>query len=140
MAKQKIVDDYLAPHPRDISEKENDVLANVYAENRKKGYNKERAAKIAWGAVNNMRKAEELEKVEKVLPSPKGEEKEQEFISRCMGNPTMNSEFPDQKQRSAVCYAQYRKVKKSMLRSEIVEKTIQVIKNIMIKKRNRCNR
>ena len=49
------------------------------------------------------------------IPIPtisKGED-EETFISRCMGDSTMNKEYPDNKQRSAVCYAQLRKGKES---------------------------
>jgi len=43
------------------------------------------------------------------LPTPnKGEERD-DFVSRCMSNDTMKSEFPDQKQRLAVCFSQWRK-------------------------------
>ena len=38
-----------------------------------------------------------------VYPTPL--ESEDEFISRCMGDSKMNSEFPDQDQRAAVCYS-----------------------------------
>jgi hypothetical protein len=47
------------------------------------------------------------------IPSPKKSEKQGDFISRCMGDETMNKEFPDQKQRSAVCYSQFKKAKAS---------------------------
>ncbi len=40
--------------------------------------------------------------------TPKSGEKEEDFISRCMGDSTMNSEFPDQKQRAAVCYTYWK--------------------------------
>lgn len=43
------------------------------------------------------------------LPLPKSGEKEDVFIPRCMGNETMKSEFPDRKQRTAVCYSRWRK-------------------------------
>lgn len=43
------------------------------------------------------------------LPKPNKNENEQDFISRCAGNSTMNKEYPDNKQRVAVCYSQYRK-------------------------------
>lgn len=49
---RKTVRGYLSPSPGDISEKENDILAEVYAKSREDGYDKERASKIAWGAVN----------------------------------------------------------------------------------------
>lgn len=45
------------------------------------------------------------------LPKPNENEKEQAFVSRCMGNPTMNKEYPDQKQRAAICYSQFRRKK-----------------------------
>lgn len=32
-----------------------------------------------------------------------------DFIERCMSNPTMNKEYPDAKQRMAVCAVQWRK-------------------------------
>jgi hypothetical protein len=41
------------------------------------------------------------------IPSPSGES-EDEFISKCMGNSTMVSDFPDQSQRAAVCYKAWR--------------------------------
>ena len=42
------------------------------------------------------------------LPTPNGQESEDEFIGRCMASETMQSEFPDKDQRSAVCYRQWR--------------------------------
>ena len=46
------------------------------------------------------------------LPTPNKGEKEKDFISRCMGNNTMKKEYPDTKQRTAVCYSQWRRSKK----------------------------
>ena len=40
---------------------------------------------------------------------PYSGEEESEFISRCIGDSKMNSEFPDEKQRAAVCYSYWRK-------------------------------
>ena len=37
------------------------------------------------------------------LPKPTDNETEDEFIYRCMGNDLMNSEYPDQSQRLAIC-------------------------------------
>ena len=48
-----------------------------------------------------------------IMPTPKGGEGEQDFVSRCMANDVMNSDYPDQKQRAAVCYSQYRRKKSS---------------------------
>jgi hypothetical protein len=42
------------------------------------------------------------------LPKPKPQETQKDFIARCMANPTMNSEYPRQDQRLAVCYTQWR--------------------------------
>ena len=46
------------------------------------------------------------------LPHPNKKENQQEFVSRCMGNTVMLKDFPDQKQRAAVCYSQFKKHKK----------------------------
>jgi len=45
------------------------------------------------------------------LPTPNEGEGEQDFIGRCMGDDTMNEDFPEQEQRSAVCYRQWREAK-----------------------------
>jgi hypothetical protein len=37
------------------------------------------------------------------LPSPRKNEKKDDFLKRCMGDKTMNQDFPDQSQRYAVC-------------------------------------
>jgi hypothetical protein len=42
------------------------------------------------------------------LPTPHANEAEQDFISRCAGDETMNKDFPDNGQRVAVCYRQWR--------------------------------
>ena len=41
------------------------------------------------------------------LPKPKEGEDKDKFINRCMVDKTMLSEFPDEKQRYAVCFAQW---------------------------------
>ena len=46
------------------------------------------------------------------LPKP-SDEKESEFVSRCMSDNKMSKEFPNNKQRVAVCHSMYRKAKKS---------------------------
>lgn len=51
------------------------------------------------------------------LPSPKKNEKQGDFISRCAGNETMNKDFKDTKQRVAVCYSQWKKAKASAMAS-----------------------
>lgn len=42
------------------------------------------------------------------LPKVNKNETEQEFISRCMSDEIMLTDFKDQKQRAAVCYSQYK--------------------------------
>lgn len=42
------------------------------------------------------------------IPKPENNEDKQTFISRCMSSETMKSEYPDSKQRAAVCYSQTR--------------------------------
>lgn len=37
------------------------------------------------------------------IPKPHSGESESDFISRCMSNSTMNSEYPKDKQRYAIC-------------------------------------
>lgn len=53
------------------------------------------------------------------LPSPKGKEEQDNFISRCMGDSVMNKDFPDQKQRAAVCYRQFKKAKQRAKGQEV---------------------
>jgi hypothetical protein len=47
------------------------------------------------------------------LPNQKKGQEQKEFISRCMSNETMEKEFSDPKQRSAVCYSKYKQTKKA---------------------------
>lgn len=42
------------------------------------------------------------------LPTPRGDESEQDFVSRFMGNDQAVADFPDEKQRAAVAYRTYR--------------------------------
>lgn len=62
------------------------------------------------------------------IPKPKAGEKEEEFISRCMGNGTMNKEYPDEKQRAGVCYTQWRERDYS----EFIENNTYDIKDVEI--------
>ena len=41
------------------------------------------------------------------IPKPTGEETEKEFISRCMGDEVMNSEYPKEEVRAGICYSQW---------------------------------
>jgi hypothetical protein len=48
---------------------------------------------------------------------PKKSEKQGDFISRCAGDTTMNKDFPETKQRLAVCYSQWKDAKASAMAS-----------------------
>jgi len=43
------------------------------------------------------------------LPKPSKNQKQSEFISKCAGDEAMNKEFPDKKQRVAICYSQFKR-------------------------------
>jgi hypothetical protein len=49
------------------------------------------------------------------IPSRKQNEDKNAFISRCMSNDTMKKEYPDSKQRVAICLGQTKKSKSSLL-------------------------
>lgn len=55
------------------------------------------------------------------LPTPKKNQEEDSFMQDCMGDPTMNKDFKEQKQRAAVCYRQFneRKKKKATASEEV---------------------
>lgn len=42
------------------------------------------------------------------LPKPRADEKQQEFITRCMSDGTMVIEYKEQDQRLAICYVQWK--------------------------------
>lgn len=70
------------------------------------------------------------------IPQPSKGEKENDFISRCMGNSTMSKEYPDQKQRSAICFDSWKNSKESVKRDEkgriIVAENVPVIFGALI--------
>lgn len=43
------------------------------------------------------------------IPEPKETESQSEFINRCMSDEKLKEEFPDNIQRLAICYEQYKK-------------------------------
>lgn len=55
------------------------------------------------------------------IPKPKQNEDSTKFVSRCMSNETMKKEYPDQKQRVAICLGQTRKKSKSGLFANVLE-------------------
>lgn len=52
------------------------------------------------------------------IPKPKKKESHDEFMSRCMADDLMNGEYPDEKQRYAICQAQWDKEKKNMTKEK----------------------
>jgi hypothetical protein len=66
------------------------------------------------------------------LVTLKKSEKQGEFVSRCMGDETMNKEFPDQKQRAAVCYSQFKKANASIEAAESLEEYKQDFFNMSV--------
>lgn len=56
------------------------------------------------------------------IPSRKQGEDKNTYVSRCMGNETMKKDYPDQKQRVAICLGQTRtKKSKSSLFNQVLE-------------------
>ena len=60
------------------------------------------------------------------LPTKNQGEKRGDFIRRCMSDSVIKKEFPDGKQRAAVCYSQYDNKKKNnkILQALGVEKQV----------------
>ena len=57
------------------------------------------------------------------IPTPGEKEQEQDFVSRFMAHAGMLKDYPDQKQRAAVAYAQWRKAHPKAKAEAAVEKT-----------------
>lgn len=55
------------------------------------------------------------------IPKPKQNEDSQKFVARCMGNETMKKDYPDQKQRIAICLGQTRKKSSGGLFANVLE-------------------
>jgi hypothetical protein len=45
------------------------------------------------------------------LPNPRKGQDQNAFMSKCMGDETIKKEFPNQKQRIAVCLSQFKRKK-----------------------------
>ena len=45
------------------------------------------------------------------IPKPRANESREKFVMRCITDPVMESEYPDKKQRIAVCSNQLKKTK-----------------------------
>lgn len=48
------------------------------------------------------------------MPLVKPKEKESEYVSRCVNSPEMKKEFPNIKQRVAVCHSKYKESKSGL--------------------------
>jgi len=53
------------------------------------------------------------------IPKPTPKEKEDKYIGDCMGDSSMMKEFPNQKQRYAVCKSTFDRAKKSKASEDI---------------------
>jgi len=56
------------------------------------------------------------------LPKPKKNEKQDDFINRCMSNETMKEEYEDNDERLAVCYSLWEQEKESKKRKKAFKK------------------
>lgn len=55
------------------------------------------------------------------IPKRKQNEDKQKYVSRCMGNETMKKDYPDTKQRVAICLGQTGEKTKSSILSNVLE-------------------
>lgn len=53
------------------------------------------------------------------IPDRQDKEKKQDFVARCMGNETMKKEYPDSKQRVAICLGQVSKTKSADIMEDV---------------------
>jgi len=56
------------------------------------------------------------------IPKPRQSEDKKKFISRCMGNPSLRKEYPDQKKRAGVCYSTWKQKAKDVKEEALYEK------------------
>lgn len=129
---RKTVRGYLSPEPGDISEHENDILANAYASARESGKDKETSSKIAWAAVNRYREGKKTmqNKAEKVC-TPRSGEKQNDFISRCIKE-EMDKGTP-QDQAKGKCYGIWRGEKTKEARKTILQSVNRLAKYLIKK-------
>lgn len=55
-----------------------------------------------------MAEVNKMYKISAPLPKPKRGETREDYVSKCISNPVMIKEFPDEKQRAAICNQQYK--------------------------------
>jgi hypothetical protein len=66
------------------------------------------------------------------IPTPKKNQEEDSFMQDCMGDPAMNKDYKDQKQRAAICYRQFRVRKEKKANASEEVKWSDVSKNDII--------
>lgn len=69
------------------------------------------------------------------LPKPKNKESKDEFVERCMGDEAMKTEYPDTKQRLAVCLNQWKEEQKDM-NPEIERRNIDLVEFRLVQEEN----
>jgi hypothetical protein len=55
------------------------------------------------------------------IPSPRDDEDNQKFVGRCMGDETMKKDYPDSKQRVAICLGQTKQKNKSSIFDKVFD-------------------
>lgn len=55
------------------------------------------------------------------MPTPKKDESREDFVSRFMGDTIMIRDYPDEKQRSAVAYSQWRRARRKRLEKVLLD-------------------
>lgn len=55
------------------------------------------------------------------MPTPRKNEDQKAFISRAMGDETMRRDYPDEKQRAAVAYSQWRRSRRKRLEKVLLD-------------------
>jgi len=53
------------------------------------------------------------------LPNPGNKESKDKFIQRCVSDPKVNKEYPDNAQRYAVCQTQWKKKEKANIEKAV---------------------
>ena len=61
------------------------------------------------------------------MPTPRADETQDVFVSRCMGDAEARKDFPEQKQRSAVCFSMWRRAKGIKKQNIVLSATISKI-------------
>ena len=59
------------------------------------------------------------------LPTSNSGENQNDFISRCMSDSTAKQDFPDNKQRLAVCFSKFKRPKSKEFQYEVLKNLIE---------------